>query len=818
MKRKSIIVMLALVLTIAFFTACGEKHKYSDEWKFDETGHWHECIKKKHTDITEKLPHELTWTEKTPAGVHIDKVEKGVCECGYETERTIANTGTHTYSEEWKKDESGHWHESSCDAKVPTHAVMKKDFAVHVFDEGVETKPADYGVVGERTFTCTVCGFEKKESINALGAKENEINLVDGKTLDKTYDGKVIDVSDKFAFNGNGEVTITFKNKDADDNTYIATAPMNAGEYTVKVSVVATAEWKGTSKTFDFTIAKKELTVEVATKEYDGTTTIPANLVGVIDGETVTATITMTSKNVGATIQEVTLEGANKENYVLDKAKVVASITPIQIYVDDWEQEYNNSNIITGTPWELLEGDEVTFTITMDSANVGAAVQSVELTGKDAVNYSLAKEDVNATIIKAEIVNFEINNLEAFTNTFFVGATNIPEPTTDYVEIGTGYGEMSISWEMEVENGMWGPIYRGIERIRERAGNYRVRIKYDEGTNYNFKATSYVYFIVNLKERSITVRNFEGKTYDNKPVSNFTFDLLVNKIGASTIEGVENLTTMSDGEQYVEFRRKGEEVYTKVTDIYIPKNASEYEYRIGIKGTEEWAETVSDIKTFTIKPYEFVLELGYGQNQNNESLDKGKTFILRTYKDLIEYQRIELWLDNEKAGLQTVEKNNSVYYFVPNQKKQVTIDCFFLKIGNITGANMENYKIVSKYSYISTVEITVVEYNPLTLGKSGLIANVRYTAAETWLTTTVSKGYFKVGLTVEVYNRSGTKVGEATITNIEVEDTNASGFTKSPSGFAIPVDGKVRITLDKVFKDSSTGGYISLMEGYIKTK
>ena len=85
MKRKSIIVMLALVLTIAFITACGEKHKYSDEWKFDETGHWHECIKKKHTDITEKLPHELTWTEKTPAGVHMDKVEKGVCECGYET-------------------------------------------------------------------------------------------------------------------------------------------------------------------------------------------------------------------------------------------------------------------------------------------------------------------------------------------------------------------------------------------------------------------------------------------------------------------------------------------------------------------------------------------------------------------------------------------------------------------------------------------------------------------------------------------------------------------------------------------------------------
>ena len=86
------------------------------------------------------------------------------------------------------------------------------------------------------------------------------------------------------------------------------------------------------------------------------------------------------------------------------------------------------------------------------------------------------------------------------------------------------------------------------------------------------------------------------------------------------------------------------------------------------------------------------------------------------------------------------------------------------------------------------------------------------------MVTTVTKGYFKVGHTVEIYNRVGTKVGEATIIKIEVEVTNTSSFSNSPSGFAIPSDGKVRITLDKVFKDSATGSYIPLMEGYIKTK
>ena len=63
MKRKSIIAVLALVLVLALslsiFSACNKKHKYSSEWKFDEKTHWHECTTKKHTDTTEKIPHEF---------------------------------------------------------------------------------------------------------------------------------------------------------------------------------------------------------------------------------------------------------------------------------------------------------------------------------------------------------------------------------------------------------------------------------------------------------------------------------------------------------------------------------------------------------------------------------------------------------------------------------------------------------------------------------------------------------------------------------------------------------------------------------------
>ena len=714
MKRKSLFTILAIalmfVLSLSVLTACNKnKHEFSSKWKFDETNHWHECTTKQHTDTTEKTPHVFTWTEKTPAGFHTDKVEKGVCECGYETERTISDTATHTYGEEWKKDESGHWHDSTCDATAPTHDVIKGNFAAHTFDEEI-VKEADYGVVGEKKFTCTVCEYSYTEEIDALGAKDNEIKLAEGKTLGKEYDGEVLAITKgDFVIDGNREPAFMFKVKGADDNTYTATAPKNAGEYTVKVSVAATAEWKATSKTFDF------------------------------------------------------------------------AITPMVISVA-WEHSYDNSNVISGEPAELIPGDEAMITVTMESANVGATVQSFKITGKDAGNYSLAIENINVDIVKADIVDFTISNADAFNN-LVIGAQSIPDPTTNYVEIGTGYGERTIFWEKELENGVWSRNLTKEEVINFKTGTFRVHIKYAEGANYNFGDT-FVKFTMKAKSRTLTVKSIEDKMYDGKQVANFTYENLVYKLSTPSIEGgVENITPISSGEKYVEFREVGGEWGRNLNVANVLTNAGEYEYRIGVTATDEWAEAVSEIKTFTIKPYEFVLKLGYGPNQNTLSNDGGKTFLLGQYDNLIEGQKIQLWLNNEKAGLQT---NGSK--LVPDQKKKVTIDCFFLKIANITNPVMENYKIVTKSPSVTTVEITVVE--KLTeKSTSGPIQIVE--AEEKRIYATVEKGYFQVGQTVEIYKKDGTKVGEATITEI------IAGGTTSASGCAIPSDGRVIIKLDK---------------------
>ena len=324
------------------------------------------------------------------------------------------NNNKHEFSSDWKFDETNHWHE--CTTKEHTDTTEK---APHEFKEEV-TKPADYGVEGEKTFTCTKCGYSKTEEISALGAKDNEIKLAEGKILDKTYDGKVVDTTDKFSFNGDGAVTVMFKVTGAADDTYTADAPKNAGEYTVKVSVKDTAEWKAATQTFDFAIAKKELTGATTTKAYDGNATIEATPDGVVAGDAVTATITMTSKNIDATVQSVMLEGADKDNYLIDKANVVASITKKDITEDipNMNYFYNGTTSLflyngsTGS-YGTIHGDAVIIRIIFESKDAGTTkITGVSISGADGGNYRIDHTKLSGTIVQTSLelvgINFKI--------------------------------------------------------------------------------------------------------------------------------------------------------------------------------------------------------------------------------------------------------------------------------------------------------------------------------------------------------------------------------------------------------------------------
>lgn len=71
---------------------------------------------------------------------------------------------THTYGEEWKSDETNHWHECACGGKG--------DVAAHESDDGVVTKEATEKEAGVKTYSCKVCKrVLKTEAIPATGEK-----------------------------------------------------------------------------------------------------------------------------------------------------------------------------------------------------------------------------------------------------------------------------------------------------------------------------------------------------------------------------------------------------------------------------------------------------------------------------------------------------------------------------------------------------------------------------------------------------------------------------------------------------------------------
>lgn len=266
MKRKSLFTILAIVivfvLSLSVLTACNKnKHEFSSEWKNDETSHWHECMTKKHSDVADKADH--TFNEgvvTTPATETSEGVLTLTCTvCGFQKTKPIDKLEhVHTFDmTKWSYDTENHWHPATC-----AHTDEKKDLAAHNWNAGEITKPADYGVEGEKTFTCTTCSATRKETTPATPPKYNTLTFDGGLELSKTYDGTpVVLKPENVHFNGNGALTIEYKLEDEDDSTYTTTAPTDAGEYIVRARVAGTAEWYGISNTKSFTIMHRILTL-----------------------------------------------------------------------------------------------------------------------------------------------------------------------------------------------------------------------------------------------------------------------------------------------------------------------------------------------------------------------------------------------------------------------------------------------------------------------------------------------------------------------------------------------------------------------------
>ncbi len=69
----------------------------------------------------------------------------------------------HTFADTWSSDELGHWHSPTCG-----HEDLFFKYSDHVWDDGRVTAEPSCTTLGERTYKCVYCGYEKTASISAL--------------------------------------------------------------------------------------------------------------------------------------------------------------------------------------------------------------------------------------------------------------------------------------------------------------------------------------------------------------------------------------------------------------------------------------------------------------------------------------------------------------------------------------------------------------------------------------------------------------------------------------------------------------------------
>ena len=219
-------------------------------------------------------------------------------------------THTHTYATEWSKNETEHWHAATCE-----HTSEKKDLAAHVYDD-------------DNDANCNVCGYERV-------AKENGITFnISARTYDKTEQGLT---AEEYSVKGGTVASVEYKIKGAEDTEYSSTAPINAGEYTVRIKVTGNAEYRDVEATADFTIAKRELFYgqahqadkKIGEKQIDYTTGFRTRAgdsyfgnggfknTNKIEGDEIYITVTFAANEAGAELISCVMSGKDADNYFL---------------------------------------------------------------------------------------------------------------------------------------------------------------------------------------------------------------------------------------------------------------------------------------------------------------------------------------------------------------------------------------------------------------------------------------------------------------------------------------------------------------------
>ena len=174
MKKINLFASLSAMIMALAFMSCqtdsdSHEHSFSEEWKYDETYHWHEATCEHKTAVGSKEEHTFgEWTVTVVATEANKGSKERVCSvCLYKQVKAIPRLDhEHDCSEEWKTDAVYHWHVCS----ICNELVEKEE---HTFgDWEITTKPTETAQ-GLKERVCSVCGYVEKRNIAKTSHKEH---------------------------------------------------------------------------------------------------------------------------------------------------------------------------------------------------------------------------------------------------------------------------------------------------------------------------------------------------------------------------------------------------------------------------------------------------------------------------------------------------------------------------------------------------------------------------------------------------------------------------------------------------------------------
>ena len=252
----------------------------------------------------------------------------------------------------------------------------------------------------------------------------------------KVYDGDPYEpVINK---NGNGELTIMYKEQDAEDNTYTTTAPSAKGYYTIQVSVSETTNYLGDTITENFRITSTLQTIVITSdisKDYDGhavdaptytgkqstgSTTIEYKVLDAADNTyTTTAPV-----NAGSYTVRVSIEGdENYEPATATQNFTINKVNPSYTAPTGLESMYSKTlstvELPEGWTWDE-DGDTVV-------GNAGNQSHSATFVPDDTTNYNNITIDLTIAVAKARFDAPTYISVYAASSTFLLKDIPLPE-------------------------------------------------------------------------------------------------------------------------------------------------------------------------------------------------------------------------------------------------------------------------------------------------------------------------------------------------------------------------------------------------------